>query len=229
MLRQALSDIWNRIAATSQPRTMHRSLSEAAEVGDLSAVKFWLLERKANPDELDSYGYFPLINAALSNKLDSINQLIAAGADVNLQGPHGYTALHAAAQNGFYDISKALVDAGANVNIRNNDRDTALILATRQRHVQVVNLLARSGGNPRLLGYNRQSSIEIARSEGLFGLASTLSKLPLFQSDLVAEKDSNEPDQTASMSTGCDHDSTSSLSMLPSMATYFIPIPQEDG
>ena len=74
-----------------------RSISEEAESGDESSVGVWLREG-ADPNELDNYGYTPLINASANGRLRAVQNLVKFGADVNMAGPYGYTALHAAAQ-----------------------------------------------------------------------------------------------------------------------------------
>lgn len=74
-----------------------RSISEEAESGDEISVSVWLKEG-ANPNELDNYGYTPLLNASANGRFKAVQNLIKFGADVNMAGPYGYTPLHAAAQ-----------------------------------------------------------------------------------------------------------------------------------
>lgn len=240
MLPQAISEIWNRISFGRTPAKLHRSLSEAAEIGDQNAVRFWLKQRSSDPNELDAYGYFPLLNATLGNKPEMVKQLLEAGAKVNLQGPHGYTALHAAAQNGFSEIVRILINSNAKVNIRNDDKDTALILATRQRHVECIHLISKAGGDPKLLGYSRQSSIEIARNEGLHCIADCLLKMSIDDTDELNNPKINSPtpneltgkvfrkENLASYSDPINDDPLSSM-MSSSMATYFIYGDYENG
>ena len=78
-------------------KTTKRSLSEEAECGSPDSLNNWL-RQGSNPNELDAYGYTPLINASLRGCVRSANILIKNGADVNKKAMHGYSALHAAAQ-----------------------------------------------------------------------------------------------------------------------------------
>jgi hypothetical protein len=74
-----------------------RSLSEEAESGSPESISEWL-RQGSDPNEVDAYGYTPLINACLRGCQKSVKILLNSGADVNKQASHGYTAIHAAAQ-----------------------------------------------------------------------------------------------------------------------------------
>ena len=74
-----------------------RSLAEEAESGDDLSVKTWIRDG-FDPNESDSYGYTPLINAATLGRIAVVKELVRNGADVNKVGPFGFSALHAAAQ-----------------------------------------------------------------------------------------------------------------------------------
>jgi hypothetical protein len=78
-------------------KTTKRSLSEEAECGSPESLSEWL-RQGSNPNELDAYGYTPLINASLRGCTKSVKILLNNGADVNMRAMHGYCALHAAAQ-----------------------------------------------------------------------------------------------------------------------------------
>lgn len=82
----------------------------------------------ADINALDAYGYPPILNATMLNRVDVVRALIDAGADVQRKGPFGYTALHAAAQGGFLEVVQELIRRGANVNCKNDDKDIPLIL-----------------------------------------------------------------------------------------------------
>lgn len=74
-----------------------RSLAEEAESGDEISVCSWIKDG-CDPNELDAYGYTPLLNACALGRLAAVCELIKNGADVNKPGPFGFTPLHAAAQ-----------------------------------------------------------------------------------------------------------------------------------
>ena len=79
------------------PKTTKRSLSEEAECGSPESLSEWL-RRGSDVNEVDPYGYTPLVNASLRGCKKSVQCLINNGADVNKKAIHGYSPLHAAAQ-----------------------------------------------------------------------------------------------------------------------------------
>jgi ankyrin repeat protein len=61
-----------------------------------------------------------LMTAAYAGDLEKVEQLLAAGADVNATDEAGWSALMKACYNaeqkrGFADVVQALIDAGANI------------------------------------------------------------------------------------------------------------------
>lgn len=86
-------------------RPMHktkRCLAEEAECGDEVSVSAWIKDG-VDPDELDHYGYTPLLNAAVLGRINAVESLLKSGAEVNRPGPFGFTPLHAAAQVKIHD------------------------------------------------------------------------------------------------------------------------------
>jgi ankyrin repeat protein len=80
-----------------------RSLAEEAECGDEISILSWIKDG-TDPNEVDAYGYTPLLNAAAIGRLCAIEKLIMNGADINKKGPFGFTPLHAAAQVRLFSI-----------------------------------------------------------------------------------------------------------------------------
>ena len=76
-----------------------RSLSEEAECGNETSVMSWIRDG-CDPNEVDAYGYTPMLNAAALGRLNAVVELIRTGADINRAGPFGFTPMHAAAQVG---------------------------------------------------------------------------------------------------------------------------------
>jgi hypothetical protein len=154
------------------PKTK-RSLSEEVECGDEVSVYPWVKEG-ADPNELDAYGYSPLLNASVLGRLNAVIELIKNGADVNKKGAFGFAPLHAAAQNGRRDCVAYLLEHGAEINSQNQDNDTAMHLALRANRIEIVNLLLRSGADPQIKGFHDKSVIECAAEVGLEDLAKSL-------------------------------------------------------
>lgn len=150
-----------------------RTLAEEAESGDEVSVGSWIKDG-VDPDELDTYGYTPLLNAAALGRLNAVSELIKSGADVNKPGPYGFTALHAAAQNGHRECVAELIKNGANVNVQNDDMDTPMHLALRAIHIEIVHMLLRNGGNARIPGFMNKDCVQCAKDFGLIDLAKSL-------------------------------------------------------
>lgn len=79
------------------PKTTKRSLSEEAECGSPESINEWLYQG-SDPNEVDAYGYTPLVNACLRGCIKSVKILLTNGADVNKKAMYGYSPLHAASQ-----------------------------------------------------------------------------------------------------------------------------------
>ncbi|MCA8920297.1 MAG: ankyrin repeat domain-containing protein [Planctomycetes bacterium] len=76
-----------------------------------------------------SAGHTPLMVAARRGELELVEQLLAAGAEVDARSPFGRTALMVAAQAGQTEVVAALLRAGASVDLRDKERQSALTLA----------------------------------------------------------------------------------------------------
>jgi len=90
------SETFNRLVFGIHSKTK-RTLAEEAESGDELSVNSWIRDG-TDPNEVDAYGYTPLLNASANGRLKAVKNLIKNGADINKTGPFGYTPLHAAAQ-----------------------------------------------------------------------------------------------------------------------------------
>jgi ankyrin repeat protein len=92
------------------------ALSAACTKSDLSVLRF-LLERGARVNTIDRSGCTALITASMHGVAETVQLLVAKGADVN--NPSTYiTPLFAAAQAGRTDVMAILIDAGADVNAK---------------------------------------------------------------------------------------------------------------
>jgi ankyrin repeat protein len=80
-------------------------------------------------DGMDEYGRSPFINAIIDAEYSKAKQLLAAGADVNLQDDGGCTALFCAVQNQNIDMIEHLLKNGADVNIKDKKGAFALTYA----------------------------------------------------------------------------------------------------
>jgi len=89
-----------------------------------------------------------LIEKVFSQDLNGLEQLIAAGVDVDARDPNsGSTALMLACNYGFYDMVKILLSAGADPDVADNGGMTAL-MATVRVSKEMTDLLLKHGADP---------------------------------------------------------------------------------
>lgn len=167
-------------------KTTKRSLSEEAECGTPESLSEWL-RQGSDPNEIDAYGYTPLVNASLRGCVKSAKILINNGADINKQASHGYCPLHAASQNGYAELAELLIDNDADTEIKNDDGDTPLMLAVRSEHAAVVDLLCKRGCNMHTHGFDNIDPIDYA-----------INKRNLFMSDVLMKHERQQLNSASS-------------------------------
>ena len=106
----------------------------------------------ALPDVVeDKGGVTPLMTAALSGKLDAVQQLLAGGANVKATATNGVTALLAvqfrAATPEQLEIAKLLLAGGANVNAKDIAGWTPLLVASVHGNAAMCQLLVDKGAD----------------------------------------------------------------------------------
>ena len=92
----------------------------------------------------------PLMLACMLGKVEYINQLLHAGADIEIRGFKGATCIHHAIGRIPYriigkDILQTIIDHGADVNATDNHGKTALMEACEMRNVDAINILLDAG------------------------------------------------------------------------------------
>lgn len=122
------------------------SLADAIISEDLSQVRNFI-SYGSNLNQLDEYGFTPLIEAAISDNLDIARLLIEYGADVNFPDSLGGTPLHWAAENNNYELSLLLLAQGANPNAYNLSGQPILVMPLLRRQHALKRLLIQAGAN----------------------------------------------------------------------------------
>jgi len=89
-----------------------------------------------------------LDSAVEKGDLQSVEQHIAAGTDLNEKNSSGWTALHLAAMNGNVPIVQALIAGGADDSVTGPDGKTPLEVALQKRQTGVVEYLQSRKENP---------------------------------------------------------------------------------
>jgi ankyrin repeat protein len=109
------------------------------------------LRRGANPNACGESGPPVLHRAVFGGSMDVINQLLAAGADVNNNDARYGAPLHWAAQNHNVPVIERLVAAGAELNVRNASGETPLMRAIKATaSLEGARCLLALGANPEL-------------------------------------------------------------------------------
>lgn len=122
-------------------------MMEALRVGDRQTFQNLLRDNPGHVNLRGPAGSTPLMYAALYDDLDSVRQLLQAGADSNLHNEAGATALMWATDS--LEIVRELVEHGADVNAKSGDSRTPLLIASgRYGAAPVVKLLLDHGANP---------------------------------------------------------------------------------
>jgi len=121
------------------------TLIEAVKSGNRAAVRTLLTPAAVNRAEAD--GMTALHWAVRGDDLDTVQQLIKAGAKVSAANRYGITPLSLAATNGHAAITRALLKAGANPNAAGPDGETVLMTAARAGSADVVSALLERGAN----------------------------------------------------------------------------------
>jgi ankyrin repeat protein len=104
-------------AAQSQPEMVRLLASKGADLNARGIVHQW--ERKVitepRPKDMNKGGFTPLLYAAREGCVECVKNLIAAGADLNLEDPDRMTPLNMALFNLHFEAAAALIKAGADV------------------------------------------------------------------------------------------------------------------
>lgn len=102
-----------------------------------------LLSRRADvnlPSTNELHAY-PINSAVASRRLELVDLLLSAGAEINACEGAGYTPLHQAAADGHLVMVRLLIEHGADPAARTVEGKTALDLAVEKGEQSVINLL----------------------------------------------------------------------------------------
>lgn len=122
------------------------SLADAILQEDITHVRR-VLDYGGNLNQLDEYGFTPLIEAAIADNVDIARLLIEYGANVNLQDSTGSTALHWAAENNNRALCELLLISGINPNTYTLGGQSALVMPTLRQQSGLKKLLIEGGAN----------------------------------------------------------------------------------
>ena len=137
------------------------------------------IQEGADVNQLDEYGFYPIIEAAIANSVEKTQVLLAHGVDVNQADVTGRTALHWAVDNNNITLAKLLLENKANPNAYTIGGQSILVYPLLREQHALKNLLYRYRAdlhfaqdfiNAKLLGhrYELKGYMDIVDSEGRF-------------------------------------------------------------
>jgi ankyrin repeat protein len=113
------------------------------QLDDAAAAAVGFARRTPAPN--DGGALTPLIYATRANDLESVKELLAAGADINQTSGYGWSPLLVATQNRYYKLGAYLLEHGANPNLANKGGWVPLYLATDNRNIENGDYPVRKG------------------------------------------------------------------------------------
>lgn len=133
----------------------------------------------AELNELDAYGYTPLIQTCIVNNIEMAKIVLAAKADVNFTDLTGRSALHWAADNNNFELCKLLLKQGADPNSYTRAGQSVLVMPVLRHQEKLKTLLYEHGAklsfaqdfiNGKLLGhrYELEGRVDIVDTKKTF-------------------------------------------------------------
>jgi hypothetical protein len=126
---------------------------------DIPELLDYLIQRRAKLNVRNRNGETALSLAAYTGKLQFVQRLVEAGADVNF---YGWPPLTYAAYNGHTAIVDYLLKRGAEINATTENGSTALFFAARFGHIAVIKLLLKNKADPTIANENGDTAIDWA-------------------------------------------------------------------
>lgn len=137
------------------------------------------LKRGDSLDDLDEYGFTPLIEAAITRQTDIAEALLKRGVNVNKPDPSGRTPLHWAVDNNDLELAKLLLRHNANPNAYTRAAMPVLAFPVLRSQDKVKHLLYQHGARldfaqdfiqAKLIGhrFELQGDVDIVNAEGEF-------------------------------------------------------------
>jgi hypothetical protein len=137
------------------------SLADAIIEEDMNSVRQFA-RYGVDVNQIDEYGFTPLIEAAIVDNFEISQYLLEQGANPNQQDVTGGTALHWAAENNNLNLCKLLLKYHADPNAYNLAGQPVLVMPTLRHQQELKQLLLNAGAdqvfaqdyiNTKLLGH----------------------------------------------------------------------------
>lgn len=122
------------------------NLSDAIIHGSTQAVQN-AINQGAELNEIDAYGYTPLIQTCIVNNIDMAKIVLSAKADVNFTDLTGRSPLHWAADNNNHELCELLLKNGADPNSYTRAGQSVLVMPVLRHQEKLKQLLYQHGAN----------------------------------------------------------------------------------
>ena len=130
-------------------------------------------------DDIDEYGFTPLIETAITRNTEIARQLLSRGVDINKSDVTGRTALHWAVDNNDLDMSRLLLEYGADANAYTRSGLSVLVYPVLRGQDALKRLLYQYGAKldfaldfiyAKLLGhrFELKGYVDIVNAKGTF-------------------------------------------------------------
>lgn len=128
------------------------------------------VQRAPRPRALDR----ALYEAADQGDLEQVNEILAAGANVNARISGDGSALIAAARSGDLRVARRLIDAGADANMEVEGDGSPLIQASARGHLAMVTLLLDQGADVNKIVPGDENALMCASEQGQLAVVQLL-------------------------------------------------------
>ncbi len=155
------------------------TLAKQIIYGSLNDVANFLKRDGIVLNEVDEYGYTPLIQTAIVNSIPKAKLILEAGAEIDFTDLTGRTALHWAVDNNNLELAELLLDRRANPNAYTRAGQPVLAMPVLRKQDAIKQLLYRYGAdlnfaqdfiNAKLLGhrFELEGRVDILDNQGTF-------------------------------------------------------------
>jgi hypothetical protein len=103
-----------------------------------------------------------LLQASKEGRIETVREMLGAGANVNVRDEHNRTPRIKAVVSGHYEIAKLLLDAGADVNAGDASGMTPIMMAAQSRNVPMAKALVKAGADANAQTPEGHSVLEFA-------------------------------------------------------------------
>lgn len=146
---------------TSNCFAQQKSIFDVARNGTLHEIEVLYKENKNYINEINEYGFSPLILACYKGNSEVAKFLIEKKSNLDYVSDEG-TALMAAVVRGKNELAKSLLENGANPNLTNLEGTTALMYASQFKNVELVKLLLQYKANKTIANKDQKTAFEFA-------------------------------------------------------------------